>query len=270
MTANTACRYAIVRFMPFVETGEFANVGVVAVAPDLGYFGFKLLRRRHGRVTRFFEDVEGRVYKTAMSGLSDELTRIQKLAQQKPRSGVNRLFDEVIRPRENMIRFSEPGVRIAPDPEKAVDELFSHYVERAFHTKQHRERMLEQTVRTWLSQAHLDRRYKQEQVGDEIFQVRFPFVASSEQRIDRIIKPLYLGQTDANQILEQSGRWSFRLRQLQKRRLLPRDVLFAVEGPQSNGIRREAYTSAVDELSDTGIDVIPHEQREVILDFARG
>lgn len=270
MTQNTACRYAIVRFMPFVETGEFANVGIVAVAPDVPYFGFKLLKRRYGRVTRFFEDFEGRVYRAVMSGLSNELDRVRALAEQKQGPQVSRLFEEVIRPRENMVRFSKPGVRLAANPEAAVEELYSHYVERSFHTKQHREKMLEQTVRTWLSQAHLGRRYRQEQVGDEIFRVRFPFVARSRQQVDRIIKPLHLGQEDASQILEQGGRWSFRVRELQKRRLLPRDVLFAVEGPSSNSARHEAYASAVEELSDTGIHVIPHQQRDAILDFARG
>ncbi|MGM0927683.1 MAG: DUF3037 domain-containing protein [Pseudomonadota bacterium] len=28
-----ACQYVILRFMPYVETGEFANVGVVMIPP---------------------------------------------------------------------------------------------------------------------------------------------------------------------------------------------------------------------------------------------
>ncbi|WP_413913220.1 DUF3037 domain-containing protein [Candidatus Skiveiella danica] len=39
--------------MPFVETGEFANVGVVMFAPTARYFGFKLLGGRYARVTNF-------------------------------------------------------------------------------------------------------------------------------------------------------------------------------------------------------------------------
>lgn len=270
MTQKIACRYAIVRFMPFVETGEFANVGIVAVAPDASYFGFRLLRRRYGHVTKFFDDVESRLCKAVMSGLSEELERIRALATQQNGLQVARLFEEVTRPRENMIRFSQPGVRLARDPEATVDELFSHYVERAFHTKQHREKMLEQTVRTWLSEADLGRRYKHDKVGDDIFQVNFPFVARSRQHIDRIIKPLHLGQGDASQILEKGGKWSFRLRQLQKRQFLPREVLFAVKGPSADSTLSEAYDSAVEELEDTGVQVIPHDEREAIIEFARG
>ena len=37
-----AYRYAIVQFQPYSETGEFANVGVVLVCPETGFFDFKL------------------------------------------------------------------------------------------------------------------------------------------------------------------------------------------------------------------------------------
>ena len=57
---NTACHYAIVRFMPFIETGEFANVGVVMFAPQARYFGFKLLVNRQARVTNFFEQLDAK------------------------------------------------------------------------------------------------------------------------------------------------------------------------------------------------------------------
>lgn len=35
-----ACQYAIVRFAPFVETEEFANVGIIMIAPKQRFFGF--------------------------------------------------------------------------------------------------------------------------------------------------------------------------------------------------------------------------------------
>jgi hypothetical protein len=41
-TFNAVYQYAVVRFMPFIETREFANVGVVLIAPKTGKFLFKL------------------------------------------------------------------------------------------------------------------------------------------------------------------------------------------------------------------------------------
>lgn len=271
MTEQQAYRYAIVRFRPFVETGEFANVGVVVTSAKAPEFAFKLMRRRYRRVTEFFEDLEGRVFKTVMRGLETELKRLQTLAQKQLRGdAVKQLFDEAIRPRESMIRFSEPGALLAPDARQATEQLFAHYVERSFHTKQRRQAMLEQTLRHWLNEADLGGRFKEDRLGDQIFQVRFPFVARTASRVDRVIKPLHLGQEESSQILEQGGRWSFRLHELQKRNRLPQHVLFAVEGPEADGLRGEAFANAVDDLMETGVVVVKHTQHDAILDFAQG
>lgn len=70
-----ACQYAIVRFAPFVETGEFANVGILMIAPKERFFGFKLETRRHGRITRFFEELDRKHYTQALYQVREELTR---------------------------------------------------------------------------------------------------------------------------------------------------------------------------------------------------
>lgn len=53
---STAYHYALVRFLPFVETGEFAVVGIVLFAPKASYFGYKQIPvEHHDRVIRFFQ-----------------------------------------------------------------------------------------------------------------------------------------------------------------------------------------------------------------------
>lgn len=74
--SRIACQYAIVRFAPFIETGEFANVGVVMMAAREGYFGFKLETQRYGRVTRFFEELDVKLYRATLYDLRDELRRV--------------------------------------------------------------------------------------------------------------------------------------------------------------------------------------------------
>jgi len=57
---KTACQYNIVRFAPFIETGEFASGH-----PDDGtkgtLFCYMLLTRRHGQITKFFEGLDTKV-----------------------------------------------------------------------------------------------------------------------------------------------------------------------------------------------------------------
>lgn len=53
-----ACQYKIVRFTPYVETEEFANVGVVLYCPATGVLDYKLAPKRFGRVTSFFDGMD--------------------------------------------------------------------------------------------------------------------------------------------------------------------------------------------------------------------
>jgi hypothetical protein len=57
--------------MPLIETREFANVGVVLIAPKMGKFLFKLAPKRFGLVTK----LGGELYKKAIDTLTAELER---------------------------------------------------------------------------------------------------------------------------------------------------------------------------------------------------
>ncbi len=272
------CQYAIMRFMPFVETGEFANVGILLMAPKARYFGFKLLTRRHGRITKFFDDLDAKLFRAAMKDMQEELGRIHDVFKA---HGFDRrykindiefskgLFAEIIRPREIMLRFSEPRVVLAADPKETVKGLFAYYVERNFITKEYRETVLENGIRRLLWNAQIGERFTRTHVGDEEYQVLFPFVELHDKRPAKIIKPLNLGQDDSSKILEHGGKWEFRLRELKKRHVLPNKVLFAVEGPAGNDRRGKTYHEVLDILNGTGVTVLPYEKRDTILEFAR-
>ncbi len=70
---NIACHYAIVRFTPFIETGEFANVGVVMFAPGVRFFAFRLMVNRYARISNFFEGLDPKVFKASISSLREEM-----------------------------------------------------------------------------------------------------------------------------------------------------------------------------------------------------
>ncbi len=73
-----ACRYAVVQFLPYAETGEFANVGIALLCPDTGYFGFRLQNaRRTKRITGFFERLDRSIYVRALDLFQQELGRVK-------------------------------------------------------------------------------------------------------------------------------------------------------------------------------------------------
>lgn len=53
---TTPCLYSIVRYAPYAETEEFANIGVVICAPKENYFDFQITKRNDSRVKSFFHD----------------------------------------------------------------------------------------------------------------------------------------------------------------------------------------------------------------------
>ena len=72
-----ACNYAVVRFLPYPEAGEFVNVGVVAHSPTTGFFDYRLLpANRISRVHGFFPELNVEHYKDALKNCGQELERM--------------------------------------------------------------------------------------------------------------------------------------------------------------------------------------------------
>jgi len=271
------CQYAIIRFAPFIETGEFANVGIIMMAHKARYFGFKLQTRRYGRITNFFKELDAKVFRSAMNDLNEELERVHGVLKvhgfdrhlkENDANFANGIFAEVLRPRESIVRFSEPRAVLADEPKETLKELFAYYVERNFVTKEYRETVLEKGMRRLLFQSEVGERFQRKRIGDDEFSVTFPFVETLDEVPTKIIKPLNLAQDDSTNILEHGGKWMFRMNELKKRHVLPERVLLAVDGPAGGGRRDNAYHEAVEMLGDTGVTVLPYEKQEKILEFA--
>lgn len=276
---TTACLYAIVRFCPYVETEEFANVGVVMIAPQAGFFSYKLMGRKHARVTNFFEDVDGALLRTALSNLREELDRIKdrllftgwaKSAQSEGAAFAKKAFAEIVRPRETIVKFSNVRAVLAEKPKAKLDELYGYYVERDFVTKQYRESVLEKEMRAWISSAGMGSRFEKKEVGTDDYHATFPFVEGDRSAALKAIKPLYLGHEQPSKILDHGGQWLFRVQTLKRKGLMPKLVLFAAEGPQDDGSKQAAYAEITSALRQQGAIVLDFQQRDAILEHMAG
>lgn len=270
-----ACQYALLRFRPFVETGEFANVGVVLMAPEARFFGFRLLKR-YGRITQFFHQLDRKIYLNGKQLFTEELERfsanLRRLALDGRKREVNlalarNLFAELVRPREAMLQFDEQRIALADDPRAKLNALFDHYVERNFVTKEYQERLLENSVRKLLFRAKVGNEYRQEKIGNDDFAVNFPFVHMTDGKAERIIKPLYLDQGDSTKILTHGGQWVDKVRRLRKRNALPDQVLFPVTAPTPNSKQFDAFEEIRDDLQKASVQVVPANDDSQILQF---
>lgn len=74
-------RYSIIRFLPYAETEEFANVGIVLYAPTARYFDFQLSNKWR-RLSGFFDKLDRRVFAQGVAAFSEELARTRQMAGQ--------------------------------------------------------------------------------------------------------------------------------------------------------------------------------------------
>ena len=137
--SEVVCNYAVARFRPCRETGEFVNVGVVLVCPPASFFAYLFETEGCQRVTAFFPELDVKVFQAGLGGLLKELARVtareqeeqvhQLVLREGAQAGLAR-FRELVRPREAQFFFSETGTVLAADPHAKLQELFQRHVQR--------------------------------------------------------------------------------------------------------------------------------------------
>lgn len=266
-----ACRYAVVQFVPYSETGEFVNAGVVLVCPQTGYFNFLLQTRRYKRVTAFFDELAPKVYLTAMRAIESEMERVQAmLAQFAPDDDVVRTaFTSLVHPREAIIRFSPTRVLLTEAPEKELTRLFEDYVNRAFATPEYVEKKLGKRLSTLIKGLNLQVPFREAKIGDAEVHARFALVQRSSTEFLKVIKPFNLNQAEPNGIFDHGDAWVQKIRRLQARQWLPKDVLFAVAGPRETDTKRyAAFREICAELKSLHVLTVAAGAEKSILEFA--
>lgn len=272
-----ACQYAIIRFLPYAETGEFANVGVVLACPATGFLAARLMPlQKTGRITGFFDRLDKRIYREAMHYLRDELDRICKLttgyAETEGRIITQQMFEGLIKPREALLRFSDVRVILAKQPEETLNVLFSRFVERDFASKDYHDQILNRGVRETLRKANLRAYFEDARIGNEEVHVNVPFVHHSRDGHPQLaIKPLDLAKDEPNKVFDIGGHWVDRVRRLGKRKLLPDKMLFALNLPAPGELAtRRAVDEIVSELREQGIKIAAVTDAATITEFAAG
>jgi hypothetical protein len=272
--------YSVLRFCPYPETDEFVNVGLVLACPALGYFdGLRADLRRRGRVNHFFPELNPEVYKAVVPTWDDLITQQRHL----PTDGQiladfdqhqrRNLFLALTRPRESILYYSQARVILSDDPAATLKDLFAAYVDRRFaHAPEYQEKVMCDRVERVLNEAQaLDRYLKNDQVGDEVFHVRFPFVRRTDvlARPLQAIKALHLDREDTTDLFHHADRWLSNVRRLRTAGTDPESLLFVLQGPQNRGSQ---HAAAFDQVRrDLDHSEIPHvsvEAEGAIRDYA--
>lgn len=272
------CNYAIARFLPYRETGEFVNVGVVVACPERGSIHFRFENRKYKRITAFFPELDMDVYWAAQRAVQTDLERLSTgffdifgqpgYGAEQERQCIS-AFREIVRPRESLFRFSEPGTLFAQSPELAVANLFQRFVERQFaKTREYQEVVMRERLAGFLQDWQLADAYQRDKtVGNDEYHVNMPFVHyGAPDIVQKAIKPLDLDRTEPSDIYRHGDNWIAVTRRLKLIERMPKQLVFAVRTPaKSNDKKAHAADDIRAGLQSVGAIVVPFSADEIRL-----
>lgn len=259
-------RYSIIRFLPYAETEEFANVGIVMFAPTARYFDFQLSNKWR-RLSGFFDKLDRRVFAQGVAAFAEELARTREMAGQ---ASAQWAFDDLVRPREALFRFSAVRAVMAESPQSKLNELFDHYVEHDFATPEYQEKLIEKAVRGVLRRGGLGDRYQSTKLGVEGLQFKVPFAElDADGKALRVIKPMHLAYDDPVRILDHGNQWLGRLRHLERVKAMPKSMLLAVTQPPVEADGFGAFEEVRRDLANMGAVFAASNDEQALLNFAQ-
>ncbi|MEI8139920.1 MAG: DUF3037 domain-containing protein [bacterium] len=279
-TNKVVCNYAIVRFLPYPETEEFVNLGVVVACPSQQYFDFRLETIKRDRVTGFFPELNDDVLIKGRRFFQVELERVRECLKAKAgkqaefafsNAEFSRLFREVVKPRESLFRYSSIGIRLADSPSEALKYLYDHYVERMFAKQpEYQEVEMVRRLRQTLLAARI-RGFKAGHIGNEMYEVPFPLLrrTKEDEHNFRAIKPLDLDKDKPTAITVHGDDWLAKLGHLKEMQYDAGRMLFAVHMPKGDAKKCQAAEEICRKFEASGALVAPSDSIEEITSFAQ-
>ncbi|MEM9283950.1 MAG: DUF3037 domain-containing protein [Verrucomicrobiota bacterium] len=283
--------FAAIGFRPYWETGEFLNVGVLAIEAKSRFLAYKLISpQRTKRVSACFPELDLGIFRDGIRRLENELGALaietnmwsddsRQSVKNHPeqgdlfvQQGDNDLFRRLTAPQSSPFFYASRGTRLTDDADRCLDELFQRYVEHSNLTPvDHEEKTLTRNLKRMLRAHRLDRFYRDAPwVGTEAYHVGIP-LAFTPKGVDvpfKAIKPLNLARPSPTRIYTHGDEWMAKVRRLRRVDSLPQHFLFAVKMPDEKD-----SLMAADEicggLKELGVEVAEIDDESAIIEFAR-
>lgn len=125
-TQNAVCNYAMLRFIPYPQTGELVNVGVVVNCVQPCFLHFLAEETMPARVKALFPEYNATLFDAAVEALGKEVKRVS--GQIRGPKDCQLSFNELVRHRETTFRFGEVRTTLTKDPQNLSEVLFRRYV----------------------------------------------------------------------------------------------------------------------------------------------
>jgi Protein of unknown function (DUF3037) len=268
---TTPCLYSIVRYAPYAETEEFANIGVVLCAPKKYAFHYKLTHGNDARVSAFFRD--DTIFPFAKEAVARELKLAQSHSQSfKTPTDFANFFSYLTAKKESIFHFSSTRVVMADNPEQELNQLYDKFINHSEYSKERREKILAKELKSRLnSYSELKGVFKEETLGGELTRFTMPFVAKTDGEVLCAIKPLAFFQQEPGKMMEHCDSWVARVARAANENLLNlANVLFTID---SHNTPSSHESKAMDEIRRTfdkhRLTHFKHDDEKSIIEFAK-
>ncbi|WP_237884648.1 DUF3037 domain-containing protein [Pseudomonas sp. PGPR40] len=261
------CLYSIVRFAPFAETEEFANVGIVLSAPAIGRMEYRLARKNLKRVNHFFEC--SNLFAKAMEIAQNELDNVRLMTTEAQESQIVNHFRFLTEPKESLIRFSPMRSILVENFDAALGTLYSRYIERQGIGRDRREENMVREIRTLFSEASI-RNFRDDTLIGDLTKLHLPLVHRNE--IVAAIKPLAFDQAEPSAILDHCDQWLMKFVRAEQEGIIQlKNVLIPITTPAENESprHRKAVQVAKTSIQERGLQLVDFQATQAIAAFAQ-
>ncbi|EBQ8980431.1 DUF3037 domain-containing protein [Salmonella enterica subsp. enterica serovar Albany] len=268
---TTPCLYSIVRYAPYAETEEFANIGVVICAPKENYFDFQITKRNDSRVKNFFHD--DCIFPIAKDTIQRELQFAKAQASQiSGHQQLAQFFRYFTTKKESIFQFSTTRVVLSANPKEDLARIYNKYVNHSDYTKERREDVLARELKRSIDRIDgLKNVFKQESIDGFYSKFSMPLVAKKHNEIQCAIKPIAFTQTEPGKMMEHSDIWVMRITRASEENLLDiEDILFTIEVPESPTKGQSKVIDTIKRTMDAKkINHIPASNHKATIEFAK-
>lgn len=278
MNKSYICNYATIRFLPYTETQEFVNIGIVLACSEINYFNYRIELHRRDRISGFFPELDQKIFMEGRKYIKDDLSRIRRELHVANKNGqyfmkfkledFNKYFKELVRPRESIFRFGPISTTTTSAPDEELDRIYGDLVERQFAKhEEYQENIMRARLKDFFKQ-NLICDFKEGKVGNESYHVKFPFVREDSFGF-RAIKPLDLAKREPTKIIEHGDAWIAKIKRLKELEYNPELFLFTVNRPARSKLGLvKASDKILCELDDLHVIINDFDDMNSTIQFA--
>jgi hypothetical protein len=213
---RTPYSFCILRYVHDMAGEEFVNIGVVVLAPEVGFLGARCTQH-YRRAARLFGHIDGAAFRRLAEFVERETNKLgRSLKDRLPLldKGIENVMAKILPPDASAIRFSEAGAGLTKDPARTLAELYERFVGR--YERGEREKRTEEDV--W-------RTFQKPLARQDVVQYLTPrkvvapnyeyeFKHAWKNGAWHALEPVSFDLVDEQNVLEKASRWLGRMSSL--------------------------------------------------------